>query len=238
MLPIGISSTFCQPFEVGYYTGIGISVNNFDNDWNQDETHRRFISSDLSINYRFLTNKKIKAFVGSGLMYSNNEYYHAIQSLEYSYYIQDVHFSQKHISVPIRLGIDVELFGDNSFGFQHDLRYNIAINNEDVLNGSETAIFGSLSYSYTLSNRTKSYLSNTFTMYLRTKITNKLFLNTSVGYALIPITGDYDFETDQIQTSTDQDTGSQIQKTGSYKFENEDIRNNLVIFKIGLTSDL
>lgn len=237
ILTIGIGNIFCQSIEIGLHTGIGISGNSIGgkSEWIQQETHSRFTPVELSLNYQFLSSKKIKPFIGSGLNFSNNTYYYNVQSLEFGYNIERINFSQKHISAPIRLGLDINMFGGNSFGFQYELLYNFAIKKEEVFSGTGTAVFESLDYDYVLTNRTKNYLSNMLSIYLKTQITTQLYLFTSVGYGIIPNSGDFDFSTDQIQTNTSQETGMQTQHSSSYKVENEEINNNIVVFKIGIT---
>jgi len=239
MLTVGITHTFSQSFEIGLHTGTGKSDNSFNSNsgWIQNETHLNFTPIELSLNYRLKTNKKIKPFIGSGLKVIKNKYQHNIESLEFDYNVKSLYFLQNHISAPIRVGIDWEVFGQNSIGFQYELQYNVATSNEEILQGDGAAIFGSLSYTYKLTNRTKNYISHTVSMYVRTKITNNLYLNSSIGYGIIPITGDYDFVTEQLQTNTNQDTGEQTQISSSYKIKEEDISNNLVVLKIGISRE-
>ena len=52
-----------------------------------------------------------------------------------------------------------------------------------------------------------------------------------MAYGIIATSGDYDFTTKQLQTNTDQDTGSETRISSSYSFENHEIENNLIVFK-------
>lgn len=239
MILFGVNPLIGQSLEIGLYTGIGISDSNFASTIEriQNENHYNFLPIELGLNYRINKLKTINPFIGTGIKLTKNKFYQNVQSLEFGYNVKQVYFSHWHLGIPIRIGVDKKLFGQNSFGIHYELQYNLALVEEEDLSGDGVAVSGSLSYNYSLKNRVKSFLSNTFTLYLRTRITTNLFLTSSVGYGLVPTTGDYDFLTNQTQTFTDQATGDQYQVQSSYAFEDEQISNNLLVFKIGITRE-
>ena len=85
-----------------------------------------------------------------------------------------MHFTQKHLDLPIRLGLNFEIFRGNSLGLQYELQYNFALRTESLHSGNGTAISGSLYYDYTLTNRTRNYVSNIISMYLKTQLRKQL----------------------------------------------------------------
>jgi len=65
-----------QSFELGFATGIGIASNNIDgqSEWIENEIHSNLRPTELILNYQFLSNKTIKPFIGSSLIYSNKNF--------------------------------------------------------------------------------------------------------------------------------------------------------------------
>lgn len=237
LLIAAMSQTFSQSFEVGLATGIGISDRNIDGElkYVQNEIHSNFIPIELTFNYRFFAKKRIKPFVGTGLNYTNNNYFQNIRSDFYNYNVDEINFSQKHLAVPLRLGIDVAVFGKNSIGIQYERLYNFALNKESLFVGSGTRVSGSLDYEYKLTSRTRNFVSEVFSAYLKTQITNHFYMTSSVSYRLVPITGDFDFSMNQVQTLTNLETGISIDVDSSYSIENSIINDDILIFKIGVT---
>ena len=227
-----------QSFDLGLITGIGISPSNLDSksEWNENEIHSKFIPIQLEVNYLFNRDKKLNIFIGSGLRFGNNTYFQNIESLKYGHNVNAIKFTQQHLGIPLRVGAEWRLFNSNSIGIQYELIYNLALQKgENILSETDkTAIFGSLKYSYSLTNRTMNFLSNGLSIYLKTQISNNFFLLTSLGLEIRPTSGNYDFMTDQIQSESDLNSGIKTEFHQRYINENEDLKDNMILFKVGI----
>ncbi|MCB9284751.1 MAG: hypothetical protein H6563_11805 [Lewinellaceae bacterium] len=232
-LVVGAGSAVGQNFEVRLISGIGIAPSNLDSksDWIEFENHSHLIPIGLDANYFFLPEKRINFFLGTGFEYSNNSYFQNIKHLDYGYNLQSIRFSQKHLGIPLRIGSEWKIFNSNSLGFQCELQYNFAMKREVVISPKNFASDPSinLKYSYSLTNRAKNFLSKEISLYLKTQIAKNLYLISSVDFEFRPSSGSYDFRTDQIKTNTN------AQVEASYAFEKEEIKNNILGFKLALT---
>ncbi len=85
---------------------------------------------------------------------------------------------------------------------------------------------GSFQYSYSLTSRTKNFISKELSIYIKSQIARNLYVITAIAFEFRPTSGSYDFRTDQIQTRTDVTTGEQTQIGASYVFENEERGKN------------
>ena len=238
-LLVGVCSVAGQNMEVRLISGIGISPSNLDSesDWIEFENHSHLIPIGLDVNYFIFSEKRLNFFFGAGLEYSNNRYFQNVMELEYGYNLQSISFSQQHLGIPLRIGAEWKIFNANSIGFQGGFQYNLAMKKEIAIQpgGFESDLDGSLSYSYSLTNRTKNFISREVSLYLKTQLANNLFLTTSIDFEFRNSSGDYDFRTDQILIRTNMDTGEQYQTEASYVLEEKEIRNNMLGIKLGLT---
>ncbi|MBK7338733.1 MAG: hypothetical protein IPJ00_22540 [Saprospirales bacterium] len=236
---VGVCSVAGQNMEVRLISGIGISPSNIDSksDWIEFENHSNLIPIGLDANYIFFPEKRLNFFVGTGLEYTSNRYFQNVKELEYGYNLQSISFSQQHLGIPLRMGAEWKIFNANSIGFQGEFQYNFAMKKEVVTQSIdiESDLNGNLSYSYSLTNRTKNFTSREFSLYLKTQLANNLFLITSIDVEFRSSSGDYDFRTDQILIRTDIGTGEQYQAEASYVIQKKEIRNNMLGLKLGLT---
>lgn len=233
--------TFSQSYDIGVYTGVGVASTTLDGkpDYIQEETHTIFNSIEINGNYRFRSDKKLKPFIGTGVKYYNSEFYRSIEALELGYNLNEVDFSQQHLTTPIRAGLDVALFGNNTFGFLAEYQYNFAMSSESRQNGQGNGeVFGSLDYRYSLTSRTESFGSYLFSVYFKTQVSSKLYLISSAEYIAQPVSGTFDYITDQIQTFTDQNTGMQNQVMSSLESSNNKTENNFYLFKVGIVRQM
>lgn len=225
-----------QKYELRLSSGIGISTTNIDSEDDRivSEIPSKLIPICLDFNYKILPENKVNFFLGSGLKYLNNGYFQNLQSLEYGYNLREIKFTQKHLGFPLRFGSELKIFNSNYIGFQYEVQYNLALKKETQLNSNASAIEGSLQYSYSLTSRTNNFLSNGLSLYFKTQIAKDFFVMTSFEYEFRPETGDFDFITNQIQTETDQLTGTKVIKSRAYGFKDEEVKNNLLFFKLGI----
>ncbi|MBL7793693.1 MAG: hypothetical protein JNK77_15300 [Saprospiraceae bacterium] len=238
-LVVGVDFMVGQNMEVRLISGIGISPSNIDSktDWIEFENHSKLIPIGLDANYFFFPEKRLNFFLGTGLEYSNNSYFQNVKHLEYGYNLKAINFSQQHLGIPLRIGSEWKVFNGSSIGFQYELQYNLALKKEVVIkpNDFDFDLNGSFQYSYSLTSRTKNFLSKELSIYIKSQIVRNLFVITAIAFEFRPVSGNYDFRTDQIQTRTDVTTGEQAQIGASYVFEKEEINNNLLVLKLGLT---
>lgn len=236
---VGVCSVAGQNMEVRLISGIGISPSNIDSksDWIEFENHSNLIPLGLDANYLFFPANRLNVFLGTGLEYTSNKYFQNVKELEYGYNLQTIGFSQQHLGIPLRMGAEWMVFNANSIGFQGEFQYNIAMKKEVVTQSLdvESDLNGNLSYSYSLTNRTKNFTSKEFSLYLKTQLANNLFLITSIDMGFRSSSGDYDFRTDQILIRTDIGTGEQYPAETSYVIQEKEIRNNMLGFKLGFT---
>lgn len=238
-LVFGVDFMVGQNMEVRLISGIGISPSNIDSktDWIEFENHSKLIPIGLDANYFFFPEKRLNFFLGTGLEYSNNSYFQNVKHLEYGYNLKAINFSQQHLGIPLRIGSEWKVFNGSSIGFQYELQYNLALKKEVVIkpNDFDFDLNGSFQYSYSLTSRTKNFISKELSIYIKSQIARNLFVITAIAFEFRPVSGNYDFRTDQIQTQTDVTTGEQAQIGASYVFEKEEIKNNLIGLKLGLT---
>lgn len=237
----GAGSAAGQNVELRLISGIGISPSNLDakSDWIENEIHSNLIPIGLDANYFFFPEKRLKFFLGVGLEYSKNNYFQNVMDLEYGYNLTSMSFSQRHLGVAFRIGAEWKFFHENAVGFQFGPRYNFAMKKEmaDQLGGIHYDLNDEVDFQYTcyLTSRTNNFLSGAFSLYLKTKVANNLFVITTLECEFRPSSGDYDFSTYQLHTKTDVATGEQFQTEASSVLEKIEIRNNILGLKLGLT---
>lgn len=240
LLLLSFQYVYSQNFEFRLVSGLGISNETIDtkSDWRLEESLSKSIPISADINYTINPDKRLGFSIGSGVTYTSNQYFYDLKSLEYGYNILGIPFVQNFIGVPIRVAGEWKFYNLNSLGLQYEIQQNFTLRKEQTLSGNGNAIYGSLTYAYTLTNRTQNFSANGISLYWKTQISKEFFLISTVGYTAQGISGSYDYHTNQTQTLTDDQTGFQVHKNGEYFFENEETKSNLISFKLGITKTL
>lgn len=235
---IFLNPAFSQKKELIISTGLGINPALLDNqtEWIIDESFTRVIPVMLDFNYRFFLEKKFRLIAGTGLHYSNNRFLQPVTSDYFGYNVDDIVFYQKHLSLPLRFGGEVRFGSRNTLGLHYQLKYHLALEKEKYYAKSDqTAIFGSMSYYYHLTNRTNNFFSHQLSLFGNMHLFSGHYLTWSVGYEFRPVSGHYDFFNGQAQTMTDQNTGVVTTITSRSELNNKEIKNNLLHFGLGLS---
>jgi hypothetical protein len=229
---------YSQKKELIIGTGLGINPALLDNqtEWIVDESFTRVIPVMLDFNYRFFLEKKFRLIAGTGLHYTNNRFLQPVTSDFFGYNVDDVVFYQKHLVIPIRLGGEVKFGSRNTLGFHYQLKYHLALQNEKFYaESNQTSISGSLTYDYQLTNRTNNFFSHQLSLFGNMHLFSSHYLTWSVGYEFRPVSGNYNYSTGQSQRLTDLITGAVMTIDSRNEINNEEIKNNLLHFGIGLS---
>lgn len=229
---------YSQKKELILSTGLGINPSLLDNqtEWIIDESFTRVIPVMLDFNYRFSIEKKLRYIVGTGIHYAQNRYLQPVTSDIFGYNVDDVVFYQKHLVIPIRLGGEVRFGSRNTLGLHYQLKYHLALQKEKFYAESDqTSISGSMTYYYQLTNRTNNFFSHQLSLFGNMHLFSSHYLTWSLGYEFRPVSGNYDYSTGQSQRLTDQNTGAVTTIDSQNKINNEEIKNNLLHFGIGLS---
>lgn len=232
------ASSFGQKTEVRFSSGLGIDPKNIDakTAWLPNVNHTYSILMDLDVNHNFYKRSNYAFYIGSGLKYLDNKYYQIFRHHAYQYGLDEIHFSHKHLILPFRLGLEINLFNENTLGFDYELQYNLAMSKSFVREMEGTRFFNnSLAYNYHLAGRVNNFFSNNFSVFIKTQLSKQTSLVSGIDFSIRRPSGTADFRMIQTQTITDIESGAETQIRHDYSYSNQPIKTNLLFLNIGIT---